>query len=171
MKCATHPAVETALTCATCGTPICPDCLVQTSVGMKCEGCGIAPLPAVYRLSPGLIALVLLVGTSIGAVAGAVVLYFLSGFILMLLLLSPAVGALAAEGIGRAAGGRRGPVIAIASASSLAIGLALVAPNLLAVLQGGSVIPLGSLLLGLAQQPLFLLFVAGAALGASWRLR
>jgi hypothetical protein len=113
----------------------------------------------------------LLAGTSIGAVAGAVVLSFLSGYVLMLLLLSPVVGTLAAEGISRAAGGRRGSVIAIASASSLTIGLALVAPNLLAVLQGGSVIPVGSLLLGLAQQPLFLLFVAGVAIGAFWRLR
>jgi hypothetical protein len=30
MKCAAHPATETELTCATCGKPICPGCLVQT---------------------------------------------------------------------------------------------------------------------------------------------
>ena len=28
MQCATHPGVETELRCATCGKPICPDCLM-----------------------------------------------------------------------------------------------------------------------------------------------
>src|SRR3989304_4969303 len=34
MQCATHPGVETELRCATCGKPICPDCLVGTPVGV-----------------------------------------------------------------------------------------------------------------------------------------
>ncbi len=37
--CARHPSVETGLKCASCGTPICPSCLVQTPVGMKCKSC------------------------------------------------------------------------------------------------------------------------------------
>lgn len=39
MKCATHPEVDTGLTCANCGTPICPRCMVETPVGMKCRQC------------------------------------------------------------------------------------------------------------------------------------
>ncbi len=46
MKCATHPNVETNLTCSRCGTPICPKCLVQTPVGARCRKCaGMRRLP------------------------------------------------------------------------------------------------------------------------------
>ncbi|MDR5682570.1 MAG: hypothetical protein QN163_00870 [Armatimonadota bacterium] len=171
MKCATHPAVETGLTCATCGTPICPDCLVQTPVGMKCGRCGIAPVPETLRVGSRLLAVVLLTGTGIGAAAGAVGLSILSGYVLLLILIGPAVGTLAGEGIRRVVGGRTGSPVAIAAAASVAIGLTLVAPNVLAVGQAGSVIPVDSLLLGLVQRPSYVLFVAGAAAGAFWRLR
>jgi len=39
MKCATHPAVETLLTCGKCGKPICPKCMVMTDVGARCKEC------------------------------------------------------------------------------------------------------------------------------------
>lgn len=31
--------VDTALTCTNCGTPVCPRCLVRTSVGFRCQSC------------------------------------------------------------------------------------------------------------------------------------
>ena len=52
MKCATHPEVETNLTCGKCGTPICPRCLVQTPVGARCRKCaGLRRLPT-YEIAP-----------------------------------------------------------------------------------------------------------------------
>lgn len=39
MQCATHPNVETELSCSKCGKPICPRCAVQTPVGMRCREC------------------------------------------------------------------------------------------------------------------------------------
>ena len=33
----------TQLTCTKCQTPICPDCLVRTDVGLRCPGCAGAP--------------------------------------------------------------------------------------------------------------------------------
>lgn len=39
MQCATHPSVETELTCGRCGKPICPRCLVHTPVGARCREC------------------------------------------------------------------------------------------------------------------------------------
>ena len=39
MQCATHPSVETELTCSRCGKPICPRCLIQTPVGARCREC------------------------------------------------------------------------------------------------------------------------------------
>ena len=63
-RCARHPNVETGLTCVTCGTPICPDCMVETPGGMKCRSCGIAPLPAIYRVGPGALAIAVTVAAA-----------------------------------------------------------------------------------------------------------
>jgi hypothetical protein len=52
MKCAAHPDVDTNLTCGKCGIPICPRCLVQTPVGMRCRKCaGLKRLPT-YEITP-----------------------------------------------------------------------------------------------------------------------
>ncbi len=48
LRCARHPQVETALTCARCGTPICPRCLIQTPVGAKCPPCAnVSRIPTI----------------------------------------------------------------------------------------------------------------------------
>ncbi|MCH8191720.1 MAG: hypothetical protein IIC80_10265 [Chloroflexi bacterium] len=39
MQCATHPTVETHLTCQKCGKAICFRCMVQTPVGYRCPEC------------------------------------------------------------------------------------------------------------------------------------
>src|SRR5215210_7124978 len=39
MVCYRHPSQETAVTCSTCGRPICPDCMVFAAVGIKCPEC------------------------------------------------------------------------------------------------------------------------------------
>ncbi len=39
ITCIHHPKVPTNLRCASCGTPICPHCLVHTPVGAKCRDC------------------------------------------------------------------------------------------------------------------------------------
>ena len=39
MNCATHPKVETNLSCGKCGKAICPRCMVQTPVGIRCKEC------------------------------------------------------------------------------------------------------------------------------------
>lgn len=50
--CARHPRVETVLRCGTCGTPICPRCLVQTPVGAKCPTCAkVSKLPT-FNVTP-----------------------------------------------------------------------------------------------------------------------
>lgn len=52
MKCATHPEVETNLTCGRCERPICPKCMVQTPVGPRCPDCaGLKRLPT-YQVLP-----------------------------------------------------------------------------------------------------------------------
>ena len=51
MNCASHPGVETNLTCSKCGRPICPRCLVETPVGARCKRCArVSGLPT-YSVS------------------------------------------------------------------------------------------------------------------------
>ena len=50
--CANHPKVETAVSCSTCGKPICPDCMVPAPVGIKCRECARQPRSAIVRLRP-----------------------------------------------------------------------------------------------------------------------
>ncbi|MBJ7329126.1 MAG: rhomboid family intramembrane serine protease [Solirubrobacteraceae bacterium] len=37
--CYRHPNRETAVSCSSCGNPICPDCMTPTPVGMRCPDC------------------------------------------------------------------------------------------------------------------------------------
>ena len=39
MKCANHPDVETKVRCGKCGKPICPRCMIETPVGIRCREC------------------------------------------------------------------------------------------------------------------------------------
>ena len=52
MRCAKHPKVETNLTCGKCGKLICPKCLVQTDVGMRCPECANLKSLPTYQVSP-----------------------------------------------------------------------------------------------------------------------
>jgi hypothetical protein len=50
--CVNHPKVETLVSCANCGDPICPDCMVAAPVGIKCRTCARMPRSARVRLRP-----------------------------------------------------------------------------------------------------------------------
>lgn len=64
--CTRHPAVETRLTCSRCGTPICPQCMIMTEVGLKCPTCTGKITTHLTQLSPRL----LLTGSSLAALFG-----------------------------------------------------------------------------------------------------
>ncbi len=42
--CKRHPRVETGLKCGRCGTPICPQCMVYSPVGLRCPDCEKNPV-------------------------------------------------------------------------------------------------------------------------------
>jgi hypothetical protein len=63
-RCVRHPRVKTAISCAECGDPICPDCMVQGPVGIKCPNCARLPRSARPHLKPDKAAAA--VGTAIG---------------------------------------------------------------------------------------------------------
>ncbi len=43
MRCYRHPGTETAVTCSSCGRPICTECMVFAAVGIKCPECAGQP--------------------------------------------------------------------------------------------------------------------------------
>jgi membrane associated rhomboid family serine protease len=44
MVCYRHPGTETSVSCSSCGRPICTDCMVFASVGIKCPECAGQPI-------------------------------------------------------------------------------------------------------------------------------
>ena len=136
MSCYRHPKRETRVSCATCGRPICTECMRQTAVGIKCPE--DAQLPRSARagvMKPNQVLKTLLVGAGIALVGIPVVSLILS--LPLQLLISAAAGYGAGTLINRA-GGRNGGSLAIA-VSVVAAGspfLVMLAP---AALAGGSV--------------------------------
>jgi hypothetical protein len=65
--CVNHPKVETLVSCANCGDPICPDCMVQAPVGIKCRTCARMPRSALVRMKPD--RALRAVGAALGVVA------------------------------------------------------------------------------------------------------
>jgi hypothetical protein len=120
ITCARHPKVETALRCATCGTPICPRCMVTTPVGMKCKRCASGANTALYQPSAVQMLLVGLVGAAAGAVAGWAVEFSSLGF--LTLFLAIACGGFAGEMVLRACGRKRGPKVEVPAAIGMILG-------------------------------------------------
>jgi len=104
-RCVNHPRVETWVSCAECGDPICPDCMVQGPVGNKCRRCARQPRSAMIRLRPDRAAkavgaslgLGVALGVALTAVVGTPIGFF--GF-----LLAYGVGYLIGEAVKRASG-------------------------------------------------------------------
>jgi predicted RNA-binding Zn-ribbon protein involved in translation (DUF1610 family) len=171
MQCARHPDAETLLTCVTCGTPICPDCMIETPVGMKCPECGRAPVPAVYRIGPAPLAWAMLASLALGTAAGALALALRLGIGLFLILLALPAGALVGAAAGRAAGGKRGPALAAAAAGACAVGLLLTAPQAAAFALAGVQMAWPEALTLVVRRPVYLIFAAAVVVTAYWRIR
>ena len=132
MHCYRHPKRETRVSCATCGRPICTDCMQQTDVGIKCPD--DARLPRGARagvMKSGQVLRSVLAGVGV-AVAGVFVVYAL--FLLpFTLLLSAAAGYGAGTLINRAGGRNGGPVAIAISVVAVAVPfLVWLGPDLLA---------------------------------------
>ena len=117
--CARHPKIETSLLCASCGTPICPRCLVQTPVGCKCKDCASQKGNTLFTLSPMRTSAAIAVGLLTGAIAGWAVEFSISFFMLFL---AVAYGGFAGEMIMRAAGRKRGIRMELIVGLSMAVG-------------------------------------------------
>ena len=99
MQCAAHPSVETELACGKCETPICPQCLHYTPVGVKCRECAnLKPLPQ-FEVSLAYLARGLGAALVVGAVAGAIWGVIPLGFGFIGLMLGAGVGYVVGESV------------------------------------------------------------------------
>ena len=136
-RCYRHPDRETRVSCATCGRPICTECMVQTEVGIKCPD--DAQLPRGARagvMKRDQIAKSFLAGVVVALVGALVVYYVLPQIGFGRLILS----ALAGWGAGifvHRAGGRNGGPLAMAI-SGVAVAVAF-APALVQPLLNGNI--------------------------------
>ena len=132
MHCYRHPRRETRVSCATCGRPICTECMRPTDVGIKCPD--DARLPRGARagvMKPNQIAMSLLAGLGV-ALLGIPVVYVLLDLPFQWLL-SAAAGYGAGVLINRAGGRNGGPIAIAVSVVAVAVPfLVLLAPGLLA---------------------------------------
>lgn len=115
--CARHPKVETAVTCASCGKPICPKCMVYTPVGIKCRECGLSKGGTLFKVSPGRLALAFVTALAAGVVAALLGhLGFLVIFVAM------GYGYFAGSVILKASGMKRGLKLEIITVVAMVIG-------------------------------------------------
>lgn len=138
MHCYRHPNRETRVSCATCGRPICTECMRQTEVGIKCPD--DARLPRSARagvMKPNQILWSILAGVAVALVGIPVVYVILS--LPFQWLISAAAGYGAGTLINRV-GGRNGGTLAIAI-SVVAVAVPYLVRLAQPVLAGGSPSP------------------------------
>ena len=132
MHCYRHPKRETRVSCATCGRPICTECMVATDVGIKCPEDARLPRGAragVMKTNQVVRSILAGVGVAVAGIPVAYVLFLLP----LTLLLSAAAGYGAGILINRAGGRNGGPIAIAISVLATAIPfLVVLAPNLLA---------------------------------------
>src|ERR687898_3388221 len=109
MHCYRHPKRETRVSCATCGRPICTECMVATDVGIKCPDDARLPREAragVMKSDQVLRSILAGVGVAVAGVPIAYVLFLLP----FTWLISAAAGYGAGVLINRAGGRNGGPL-------------------------------------------------------------
>ena len=137
MRCYRHPGRETRVSCATCGRPICTECMVPTEVGIKCPD--DARLPRGARagvMKRDQIARSFLAGVAVALLGALIVYYVLPQIGFGRLILSALAGWGAGVFVHRA-GGRNGGPLAMAI-SGVAVAVAF-APALIQPLLNGNV--------------------------------
>jgi hypothetical protein len=131
MHCYRHPKRKTRVTCATCGRPICTECMRPTAVGIKCPEDARLPRGArVGVMKPDQIVKSLLAGLGIVIVGFVVVPIILN--LPLQWLISAAAGYGAGTLVNRVGGRNGGPLaIAVAVVATTIPFLAWLAPDIL----------------------------------------
>lgn len=115
--CARHPKEKTGITCASCGTPICPKCMVVTPVGMKCPDCARSKNSMLFQIPASRLLLALIVSLAAGVVASII-----GGLGFFVIFLSVPYGYYAGNLILRSAGMKRGWKIELTAGAGMVLG-------------------------------------------------
>jgi B-box zinc finger len=121
--CVNHPGVETRLTCSSCGTPICPRCMVTTAVGQKCRDCARQTRQAKGTPAAPLVARAFGAGFAVAVVGGFVLL----ATPFLRLILAAVLGLAVAATTRWAARRRMHAQLGLAAGAAAVLGVALVA--------------------------------------------
>lgn len=97
--CHWHPGVETRISCSRCDKFVCPECMVQAPVGIRCRECGKAARMPTYDVRPTYYARAIGVAAAV-AVGGGLLWALINTFLGAI----PFLPGLIAVGIGYGAG-------------------------------------------------------------------
>jgi hypothetical protein len=130
--CANHPDRPTMVSCSACEKPLCPDCMVYSAVGIKCQECAAMPKSSRVTLKTRRFLLAIAVGLWVGTAVGFAYYYILGsiGFFFFFFFVSAGIGYLVGEAVSRASGRYHGKKTAVVAALSTV--WAFVLPPLLA---------------------------------------
>ena len=120
MRCYRHPKRETRVSCATCGRPICTECMHQTEVGIKCPDDARLPRGARAGVMKGSqILRTVLAGVAV-ALIGVPVVFAIFQIVFFSLVFSALAGYGAGTLVHRAGGRNGGPVAMVVSGVAVA---------------------------------------------------
>jgi hypothetical protein len=141
LYCANHPKQDTVLRCGKCDKPICPRCVVQTPVGMRCRECANFRRAPIYDVRPARLAAAAAAGILTAVFGGSIFFMVVGPFMIWL---SPVFGYAIGEVVSLAANRKRGPSLQLVAFVSIVLGAILgkYGPFLLAAVFGPSSIAL-----------------------------
>ncbi|MDR9458622.1 MAG: hypothetical protein RI591_00555 [Dehalococcoidia bacterium] len=124
MRCASHPDIETNVSCGRCGKPVCPKCMVQTLVGPRCPDCANLKRLPTYEISTRHYLIAIGVGVGVAIVAGIAWALIWRAIPFLSLLTAAGVGYAIGELISRATNRKRGPGLQVIAGVSVLISFA-----------------------------------------------
>ena len=131
LYCPEHTETPTNLRCSRCDRLVCPECMVQAPVGIRCQEHGRPAKLPTYDVSTGFIMRGVAAGVGIGILGGVILgvagaftnlLYFPYVFTLAMV----GVGYLVGEGISRATNRKRGQPLIVAAVVGVVLAFVVV---------------------------------------------
>ena len=121
--CSRHPNTETNLRCGKCEVPLCPQCMVHTPVGVRCQECARVRRLPTFEVTTPFLARAIGAGIGLGIVGGVAVRVFslLHIFPLLNAIAIVAVGYLVGAGISAAVNHKRGRSLKLVAAGSMLV--------------------------------------------------
>ena len=128
--CAEHTETPTSLRCSRCEKLVCPQCMVQAPVGIRCREHGQGAKLPTYQVSRGYLARGIGAGVAIGVVGGAVLALVVLPFAWTIpfgtMISLGGFGYLLGEGISRATNRKRGRTLVIVAVASALVAFGII---------------------------------------------